>query len=130
MQHTQHGRVWTCNFHVVKLAPITILPPPCLWWTRWQIALWTETDQYGLYSCSPCRVSRKLWTTCMSRCLACSCYANVIHCALSFTRALRYSPANIKICTIAGYCLFHSHAQVLTFTDSTRWTWWTGVLSV
>ena len=28
----------------------------------------------------------------------------------------------IKICAIAAYRLFHSHAQVLTFTDSTRWT--------
>ena len=28
----------------------------------------------------------------------------------------------IKLCTIAAYRLFHSHAQVLTFTDSRRWT--------
>ena len=26
----------------------------------------------------------------------------------------------IKLCAIAAYHLFHSHAQVLTFTDSTR----------
>ena len=28
----------------------------------------------------------------------------------------------IKLCATAAYSLFHSHAQVLTFTDSTRWT--------
>ena len=28
----------------------------------------------------------------------------------------------IKLCAIAAYRLFHSHAQALTFTDSTRWT--------
>ena len=26
----------------------------------------------------------------------------------------------IKLCAIAAYRLFHSHAQVLTFTDSTK----------
>ena len=39
------------------------------------------------YSCSPRRVSSRL---CMRRCLTCSSYTSVMHCALALTRALRY----------------------------------------
>ena len=78
----------------------------------------------AFYCCSPRRVSRKLWNvyetvSCMQqlreRYASRTCY---------YARAsFNMTPVpGIKLYAIAAYRLFHSHAQVLTFTDSTRWT--------
>ena len=61
---------------------------------------------------------------CMGWHLACSSYANVIGlrtCNLRVRFVMTPAPG-IKLCAIAAYRLFHSRAQLLTFTDSTRWT--------
>ena len=36
-------------------------------------------------------------------------------------RFIMTTAPGIKLCAITAYRLFHSHAQVLTFSDSTRW---------
>ena len=60
---------------------------------------------------------------CMRRCLLCSSNMSVTHSALAFTRANHTTPApSIKLYEIASYCLFHSHAQIVSFTDSMMWT--------
>ena len=68
---------------------------------------------YRLYSCSPRRASRKLFTV-----------YKTVSCMQQLPK--RYASrtcyyAHALLCAIAAYRLFHSHAQVLTFTDPTRW---------
>ena len=78
----------------------------------WIYSLWNYTPVHLIESVENCG-----W------CLACSSYTNAMHCALATMRALPYDTRpSIKLYTIASYCLFHYHAQVVTFTDSTTWT--------
>ena len=63
------------------------------------------------------------YALCMRRCLLCSSKMSVTHSALAFTRANRTDAApSIKLCAIGSYRLFHSRAQVVSFTDSMMWT--------
>ena len=76
----------------------------------------------AICSCSPRRVSRKLYVDCV---WDGSLYAAVTRtlCIENLLLRARFvvTPApGIKLCAIAAFRLFHSHAQVLTFTDSTR----------
>ena len=64
------------------------------------------------------------YALCMRRCLLCSSNMNVTHCALAFTHVqiiLTPVPSN-ELWAIASYRLFHSHGQVVSFTDSMMWT--------
>ena len=97
--------------------------PPYLgpWWINscqiWCVkvvchVLWNMvTKHFGaLYSCSPCRVSRKLWTV-FETALECNRYPKVVHCKLSITMPV----PSTELCAIACYCLFHYiyHAYVI-----------------
>ena len=63
------------------------------------------------------------YALCMRRCLLCSSNMSVTHSALALRARIVLTPApSIKLCAIARYRLFHSHAQVVSFTDSMIWT--------
>ena len=55
------------------------------------------------------------------QCVACSSYQIICigHLLLHVRFILTAAPC-IKLCAIASYYLFHFHAQVITFTNSTR----------
>ena len=63
------------------------------------------------------------YALCMRRCLLCSSNMSVTtaHLLLCARIVLKTAPS-IKFCAIASYCLFHSRAQVVSFTDSMMWT--------
>ena len=69
-----------------------------------------------LYSCSPRRVSRKLCT--VYETMSFMQQLRIAHNLLLRARIIRTPAPSIKLCTIASYRLFHSHAQVISFTDS------------
>ena len=49
------------------------------------------------------------------QCLACTNYTKVVHCKLAITGRFVMSPApSIRFCAIPSYCLFHSHAHVIS----------------
>ena len=84
-----------------------------------------EFNKVFLYSCSPRWVIRKLWT--VYETVSCILHAAVtqmlcIETLLLRARFVMMTVPGIKLCAIAAYHLFHSHAQVLTFIDSTKWT--------
>ena len=58
------------------------------------------------------------YALCMRRCLLCSGNMGVTHSALLRARIVLTPAPSIKLCAIASYRLFHSHALVVSFTDS------------
>ena len=83
------------------------------------VDLGIESLYRPLYSCSPRRVSRKLWIVYETMHAAVTqtlCVENL----LLRARFVMTPAPGIKLCAIAAYHLFHSHAQVLTFTDLMR----------
>ena len=65
------------------------------------------------------RVSSKLWTVYEMVCTG-------LHVTVTQTLYIRhllllsrFGAPSIKLCTIAYYCFFHSHAQIVNFTDTT-----------
>ena len=63
------------------------------------------------------------WGLCMRQCLASSSYVHVMHFVLAITRAIGQD-ASVKHWIMRNCKLLSLplHAQVVTFTDSTRWT--------
>ena len=61
------------------------------------------------------------YALCMRRCLLCSSSMSVSIAHLLLTQIVLTPAQSIKLCAIASYCLFHSHAQVVSFTDSMMW---------
>ena len=108
----------TCNLPVRDL-PVCFFP-------TWGVELYQNQNQ-TLYTPVHLVESVENYALCMRRCLLCSSNMSVTHSALLREQIILTPAPSIRLCAIASYCLFHSHAQIVSFTDSMMWT---GILPV